>query len=60
MTGEPFGHANERGWSWFYPFRLVKDTQLNAPGGSVQAGGTDAPIFGAPNFEQGITASYSR
>ncbi len=39
-------------------FGLVKDTQLKAPGGSVQAGGTDAQILNRPNFEQGITESY--
>jgi hypothetical protein len=56
MTGEPFGHANEPGTH----FGLVKDTELNAPGGSVQAGRTEAPIFAAPNSQRSVTASYSR
>jgi hypothetical protein len=42
------------------PFGLVKDTQLNSPGRSAQTWETDAPMIGAPNFQQGVIASYSR
>lgn len=60
MTGDPFGHANDLADLDPTPLGLVKDTQLNAPGGSIQARRTDAPIFGAPNSQQGVTTSYSR
>lgn len=42
------------------PLGLVKDTQRNAPGSSLQAGEKVAPNLAALNFQQSVTASYSQ
>ena len=42
------------------PFGLVKDTQLNAPSGSPQAGERMRGIVALLDFQQSVTQSYSR
>src|SRR5215469_13085220 len=38
------------------PFGLVKDTQLNAPGGSIQVGECMRRYLMPPSFQEGATA----
>jgi len=52
--------TRERAWlTLVLPLRTRQRYPTQCSSGSVHAG-TDAPIFAAPNFQQGLTASYSR
>jgi len=44
MTGEPFGHANEPGCPWFYPFRARQRYPTQCPRLLHPGRGMNAPI----------------